>query len=1275
MIDPGPHTDFPSEDVVERFWELCERGGRLDPDAFLAQAGALSPATTAAILRIDQRERWRRGEPVPVESYFAKHPGIVADTESALDLIFNEYLLCEQRGETPDTDGFLRRFPEHSEVLRAQIELHRAVAGEPDGDSACGAAWNRRWQVEPAPSPDVPGYEVLGEISRGGMGVVYKARQVSLNRMVALKMISSGAYASPAERARFRTEAEAAARLRHPNIVQIYEAGSVEGMPYLALEYMDGGSLAQALNGTPLPPRAAAELVELLARTVQAAHQQGILHRDLKPANVLLQIANGNWQTDEIDREISSATCNLESVVPKITDFGLAKDISGEGKQTTTGAILGTPSYMAPEQAQGGSKHVGPGADVYALGAMLYETLTGRPPFQAATMLDTLLQVRTQEVVSPSLLQHNLPRDLVTICLKALAKEPQRRYASATTLADDLRRFLNDEPITARPVTSWERGWRWFRRNPVLASISAAAFLLLVAAVVALTAGIMAVNREKNRTQQALEAESIASQRARQAMDEMFSQVVEDWLTSRTQLDPAQKAFLEKALGYYEAFATESADSPDIQNGVGNALLRTGHIRELLGQQEDALRAYGQAQTLYEGLSREYPTVADYRSSLAESYSALGDLLRRMGRLPEGQKAMRISIDVLKQQVADFPQSPDRRHLARSQANLGASLRDAGRPGDAELALRDAITLQQELAAEVPAQAEYRVELAGTYNKLAILMANTRRLDKAEQAFLDSIAVLKQLTSDFPGVPRYRHELAIGTYNMGTLFMKVNRSVAEAALRDALAIYKQLVADFPSMPMYRRNLANCHHNLALIYQATSRKQEAESAHRDTVAIRQQLAADFPSTMLYQEDAAKDINGLGIYLMEQGKSKEAESSFREALSRRQELARLNPTVTAYQGQVTDSRAALAVLWSGTGECARAMAEVAALEKDPHLTPGACYDLACACALASAAIAKDPKLAATERDNSAEQHAIRAVGLLSRAVASGYTNFAGIKTDPDLIAIHSRPEFKNMMRELQTTKKPATKLSLKKRGHSSFSSAWLGGSVGDMPRTARASVGNVCHQVLNRGNARNEVFHKDADFQAFLKAIENAHQAIPMRVLASRRLSVASLESISSRYQSTLAAAYQLKIGHESRSAGTSSPTLAGPPSTPSRLRSLQIALYFSSLTRSDGMRSFSAISRADQPSRLSSRMRCWRALRTACAVCQIAAYSSARARAQESFRSGKASSPAEVHLRLRCVRFLTASIARINSRRSSRSSTKTWSQRSGVSRSSSRQKTS
>jgi WD40 repeat protein/tetratricopeptide (TPR) repeat protein len=291
------------------------------------------------------------------------------------------------------------------------------------------------------------------------MGVIYRARQCGLNRTVALKMISSGACAGPADRARFRTEAEAAARLRHPNVVQVYEVGSARGMPYLALEYMEGGSLAQRLGGKPLPPREAAALVELLGRAVHAAHEHGVVHRDLKPANVLF-------------------ACG----VPKVSDFGLAKDLAGAG-QTSTGAVVGTPGYMAPEQADGRARHVGPGADVYALGAILYECLTGRPPFKGETALETLLQVRTREPVPPGRLRPGLPRDLATVCLKALAKEPGRRYAGADDLADDLRRFLDGRPVSARPVAAWERAWRRCRRHPALTASLAAAALSLAAAV------------------------------------------------------------------------------------------------------------------------------------------------------------------------------------------------------------------------------------------------------------------------------------------------------------------------------------------------------------------------------------------------------------------------------------------------------------------------------------------------------------------------------------------------------------------------------------------------------------------------------------------------------------------------------------------------------------------------------------------------------------------------------------------------------------------------
>jgi WD40 repeat protein/tetratricopeptide (TPR) repeat protein len=314
--------------------------------------------------------------------------------------------------------------------------------------------------------PGVAGYEILGVLGRGGMGVVYQAWQKRLHRPVALKMLLAGALAGQEERARFRIEAEAVARLEHPNIVHIHEVGDQAGQPYFALEYVEGGSLTAKLAGTPLPVREAAGLVATLARAMHYAHLRGVVHRDLTPNNILLT-ADGT---------------------PKVTDFGLAKLLVGGGEgQTRTGALLGTPSYMAPEQAEGRAKGIGPATDVYALGAILYEVLTGRPPFKADTPLETLRQVSTNAPVPPRRLQPRLPRDLETICLKCLEKAQARRYGSAEGLAEDLGRFLAGKPIAARPVGACERAVKWVRRRPAVAALLGVVGLAVLSL---LTAGI-----------------------------------------------------------------------------------------------------------------------------------------------------------------------------------------------------------------------------------------------------------------------------------------------------------------------------------------------------------------------------------------------------------------------------------------------------------------------------------------------------------------------------------------------------------------------------------------------------------------------------------------------------------------------------------------------------------------------------------------------------------------------------------------------------------------
>jgi len=353
--------------------------------------------------------------------------------------------------------------------------------------------------------PTMQGYEILAEIGRGGMGVVYKARQAGLKRLVALKMILSGGHASAVEMARFCSEAEAIARLEHPNIVRIHEVGESEGRPYFSLEFVDGGSLADRLDGTPWPPAQAARLIETLAQAIHVAHEQNIIHRDLKPANILLQ-KKSEIRRQKAEQKAERTTISESALLtldfsPKITDFGLAKQMDSEHGQTRSGAIMGTPSYMAPEQAGGKGKEVGPATDVYALGAILYELLTGRPPFKAATPLDTVLQVVGEDPVPPRRLQPKLPRDLDTICLKCLEKPTAKRYPSAAELADDLARWRQLQPIRARRISRVGRGIRWCRRNPVLATVTALATAVILALSVVFYISLL---QENGRTRDAL---------------------------------------------------------------------------------------------------------------------------------------------------------------------------------------------------------------------------------------------------------------------------------------------------------------------------------------------------------------------------------------------------------------------------------------------------------------------------------------------------------------------------------------------------------------------------------------------------------------------------------------------------------------------------------------------------------------------------------------------------------------------------------------------------
>ena len=525
------------------------------------------------------------------------------------------------------------------------------------------------------------GYEILSVLGRGGMGVVYKARQVKLNRIVALKMILAGGHAGAYERQRFMTEANAVAALQHPNIVQIYETGERDGLPYFSLEFCDGGSLQQKLGGQPMPPKIAADVAEQLSRAMQYAHERGIVHRDLKPANILFageEAAAREKATSSKDSKVSSkdaktlskgahesrdankdttpsrtsqsktvkshtssrggssmASIRASQVMPKVTDFGLAKRLEEDSGLTGSGTILGTPSYMAPEQAAGESRSVGPPADIHALGAILYEMLTGRPPFLGENVVETMNQVRTLDPVPPTRIQPKTPMDLETVCLKCLQKEIHKRYVTAGDLADDLRRFLHGEPIAARPVPVWEKSWKWAKRRPAQAA------LIAMSVVVLIVAAIGGVSFGRYRGQQAVEEARLKQnaldeyqraeanfKSARDAVDSLLVRVGAERLEFVPKAEKLRKELLEQSLAFYDRFLTTHGDDPAVQREAGWAYQRVGRVRNDLGDRKEAIAAYQKAVNLFGKLiAQSQEQSAEDKYDLAQTQRQLSIVL------------------------------------------------------------------------------------------------------------------------------------------------------------------------------------------------------------------------------------------------------------------------------------------------------------------------------------------------------------------------------------------------------------------------------------------------------------------------------------------------------------------------------------------------------------------------------------------------------------------------------------------------------------------------
>lgn len=691
---------------------------------------------------------------------------------------------------------------------------------------------------EPEGLPTVPGYEIIRLLGRGGMGTVYKARHLQLDRLVALKMVSERCVSS-GQLARFRTEAQALAGLRHPHIVQIYEVNECGGVPYLSLEFLEGDSLDKKIAGTPQPPVDAARMVATVARAIEHAHQHGIVHRDLKPGNILL---TGDGQ-------------------PKVSDFGLAKRLAEDATQTLSGTILGTPTYMAPEQASGDLKAVGPRTDVYALGTILFVMLTGRPPFQGPMTLNTLELIQTAEPVSPRRLQPGVSRDLETICLKCLEKPPAQRYATAGELADELDRFLARQPIRARRAGGVERTAKWVWRHPAPAALVG----VVIMAVLAL--GILGY-WSNARLRRAAERADTRSRLARAVVDDMYTRVAEEWLADEPHQDQLRQEFLEKALTLYQDFVRESGGDPDVRRETALGYFRVGQIQAVLSHDADAEKAFGRAIAMQDALVAEHPGRAEYRRDLANSHNWLGEFLRERGRpFAQAEAAYRRALDLQERLVAESAdQAAYRKELARSHYNLAILSMETDRGPAAGEHLARAIELLDRLHRDHPAVPDYGHELARCFINRGVRHKEAGSFPRAREDYQRAIDVLEELNR--PGVTgpvrvAHRSDLAVARQNLGNLlWAEGQHAEGRAVLEDAADRLRRLVDDFPTRPAFKKKLANCLNSLATVLEANGAIDRAEANWQHARALLEGLTQEYPAVADHHKLLGITVGNLG-----------------------------------------------------------------------------------------------------------------------------------------------------------------------------------------------------------------------------------------------------------------------------------------------------------------------------------------------------------------------------------------------------------------------------
>ena len=905
------------------------------------------------------------------------------------------------------------------------------------------------WLKDYAPVADaVPEPRKIGRfqierlLGRGGAGLVFLAHDPRLLRQVALKIPRLDALVTGHLSDRFMREAKAAALLSHPNIVTVFDAGFVGPAVYVASQFVPGPNLAEWLLEHPdkLPPAAAAKIVSALASAVQHAHSRGVIHRDLKPSNIQI--------------DLSSTVSNSLADQVRITDFGLARIESTADQPTASGAVLGTPAYMSPEQARGDTANYGAAVDIYSLGSILYELLTGKPPHLKSTVPATLRAVELDEPVAPSRIKRTIPRDLEAICLKCLEKRPGRRYSSAFALESDLQRFIHGEPVLARHIGNLQRLTRWCHRNPALATVSG---LAVATFLVGFSLVFWQWQRAEGHLKTAVDATELANTEAirarqsadyaRQALDDMTSQVATEWLLGQPQLSAEQKNFLQSAITHYRRFASLSTDDETAENQVASAAFQLGTLLRRLGENEEAESAYSHARDVWLSLAERFPENTTYRLQLARACHAMQIVLRSAGRLDDAEAASLTAMDLLQELSFEAPDDEEvREEFAKVLTNFGNLLRGTNRIDEAGEAHVAALDLLQQLTADHPDHPGYRQTYSMSLNNLALVRFGQQRLDEAIELIEQSLTVKEQLASDFPDQRKYSEDLALGLLNQGSLMERLERlELAEDYTLRAIVSYDLLINAYPSRPDYRELQGSALLNLGTILLRQNRNDEAEVHIVRAVASLRVLSQQYPAAWNYEVMLAASLEKLGDLERDRANLLSALDLYHEAIDRLEPLhfaqAESTPiahrlhnsliaraTVRAWLGEHDDALAdwdraiELAVpaardgwrLARGTtlvraGRHSEAIAEANELTLDSE-DLDLLFNGSCVYALASGV----ESLAAGE----AEWLSEKAIDLLGKCIARGFRDEAKLRTDPDFAPIRQHPNFQTLLSTLAT-----------------------------------------------------------------------------------------------------------------------------------------------------------------------------------------------------------------------------------------------------------------